>query len=53
SNNGDDAIMFPSVGVTIPIYRKKYKAMIKEAQYMQESEIAKKGNKKKHVKYNL
>ncbi|NOQ91814.1 MAG: TolC family protein, partial [Flavobacteriaceae bacterium] len=42
SNNGDDAIMFPSVGVTIPIYRKKYKAMIKEAQYMQESEIAKK-----------
>ena len=46
SNNGDDAIMFPSVGVTIPIYRKKYKAMIKEAQYMQESEIAKKENKK-------
>ncbi len=46
SDNGDDAFLFPSIGVSIPIYRKKYKAMIKEAQYMQESETAKKENKK-------
>jgi len=45
SNNGGDAVLFPSVGVSIPIYRKKYKAMIKEAQYLQETEIAKKEDK--------
>lgn len=46
SNNGKDVLLFPSIGVTIPIYRKKYKAMIKEAQYMQKSEIAKKKDKR-------
>ncbi len=46
SNNGDDAFLLPSIGISIPIYRKKYKAMIKEAKYLQESEIAKKHNKK-------
>ncbi|MEN8124480.1 MAG: TolC family protein [Bacteroidota bacterium] len=45
SNNGDDAIIFPSIGVNIPIYRKKYNAMIKEVQYLQTSEIAKKEDK--------
>ncbi|GAB3833246.1 hypothetical protein GCM10028895_52050 [Pontibacter rugosus] len=29
--NGQDAILFPQVGVRLPIYRKKYKAMQKEA----------------------
>lgn len=46
ANNGKDAFMFPSVGVTIPLYRKKYKALIKEAQYLQEAEIFKKEDKK-------
>jgi outer membrane protein TolC len=41
-NNGNDAIMFPQIGVSIPLYRKKYKAMIAEAQYMQEAETARK-----------
>ena len=45
-NNGKDAFIFPSIGVTIPIYRKKYKALIKEAKYLQESEISKKEYKK-------
>ena len=31
SENGRDILMFPKVGITIPIYRKKYKAMAKEA----------------------
>ena len=31
AENGRDVLMFPKVGITIPIYRKKYKAMAKEA----------------------
>ncbi len=45
-NNGKDALLFPSIGVSIPIYRKKYKAMIAEAQYLQTAEIAKKDDKR-------
>lgn len=46
SDNGKDAFLFPSVGVTIPLYRKKYKALISEARYMQEAEISRKEDKK-------
>jgi len=46
SDNGKDAFLFPSIGITIPIYRKKYKSLIKEAQYLQEVEIASKANTK-------
>ncbi len=46
SDNGKDAILFPSVGLTIPIYRNRYKGMIKEAQYLQSSEIEKKVDKR-------
>ena len=45
-NNGKDAFLFPQVGVTIPLYRKKYKALIKEAQHRQEAEIFRKEDKK-------
>ena len=31
AENGRDILMLPKVGITIPIYRKKYKAMVKEA----------------------
>ena len=39
SNNlaGTDAFVFPMVGFTIPLYRNKYKAMISEVVYLQES----------------
>ena len=37
SDAGKDAFVFPMVGITVPIYRKKYNAMVKEAQLMQES----------------
>ena len=30
-NSGQDILMFPTIGITIPIFRKKYNAMIKEA----------------------
>jgi outer membrane protein TolC len=35
---GDDAILLPKIGITLPLYRKKYKAMQKEAYY---NELAK------------
>ena len=37
SDPGKDAFVFPMVGISIPLYRKKYTAMVKEAALMQES----------------
>ncbi|MDA3822526.1 MAG: TolC family protein [Bacteroidales bacterium] len=39
SNNleGTDAFVFPMVGITIPLYRNKYKAMVKELVFLQEA----------------
>jgi len=37
SENGKDAILFPKIGITIPLYRKKYKAMVKEASFKMEA----------------
>ncbi len=34
---GTDAFVFPMVGITIPLYRSKYKAMINEVVYLQET----------------
>jgi len=45
-NNGNDALLFPSIGVTIPIYRRKYKALIEEAKHLQSAEISKKADKR-------
>ncbi len=36
-NNGQDAILFPQVGVRLPLYRKKYRAMEKQALLQQEA----------------
>ncbi|WP_457616386.1 TolC family protein [Lutibacter sp.] len=46
ANNGKDAFLFPSVGISIPLYRKKYKALIKEARYYKEAQVANKEAKK-------
>jgi outer membrane protein TolC len=35
--SGQDAIMFPRIGLTIPLYRKKYKSMVQEAVYQQQA----------------
>jgi len=35
SDNGKDALIFPQVGVRIPLYRKKYHAMVKEKELLQ------------------
>ena len=33
---GKDAFLFPSVGISIPLYRRKYQAMVQEAEYNEE-----------------
>ena len=35
--SGKDAIVFPRIGLTIPIYRKKYKAMVQQTVYQQQA----------------
>ncbi len=45
-DNGNDAFVFPLVGVSIPLYRKKYKAMVEEAKYLQEGELLRREDKK-------
>lgn len=37
NENGKDILMLPQVGLRIPIYRKKYESMIKEAQLKKEA----------------
>ena len=44
-DNGKDAF-FPTIGVSIPIYRKKYKSMVREAEYMQEAVVSEKEDKR-------
>ncbi|RUT79608.1 TolC family protein [Ancylomarina longa] len=42
---GKDAFVFPSVGVSIPLYRRKYKAMVKEVVYLEAAKTNEKINK--------
>ena len=37
SESGKDAVVFPMVGISVPLYRRKYTSMVKEAVLMQES----------------
>ncbi len=37
NDNGKDMFMFPEIGIMLPIYRKKYNAMLNEAKYRGES----------------
>ena len=45
SMSGSDGFMFPKVGLTVPLYRKKYKAMVQEAVYLEEGKISEKENR--------
>ena len=42
---GKDAVVFPKIGITIPLYRKKYSAMIRETVYLQKAVEEKKIDK--------
>lgn len=37
SESGKDALAFPVIGITIPLYRKKYSSMVNEASLLQKS----------------
>jgi outer membrane protein, heavy metal efflux system len=37
--NGNDAIIFPKIGMTVPLYRKKYTAMVNEVVLKQEATL--------------
>jgi outer membrane protein, heavy metal efflux system len=45
NQNGKDAIFFPKIGITIPLFRKKYTAMVKEAVFMKKATENKKADK--------
>lgn len=45
SNAGQDAFVFPKIGLTIPLYRSKYKAKVKEVVYLQEAKTFEKSDK--------
>ena len=42
---GTDAFLFPKVGITIPLYRNKYRAMVNEGVYLQEAKESEKAEK--------
>lgn len=44
-NNGQDALLFPKIGITIPLYRKKYTSMVNEALYLQDATLEQKEEK--------
>ncbi len=44
NDNGKDMFMFPEIGVMIPLYRKKYNAMVNEAKYRGEAVTYEKAN---------
>jgi len=39
---GTDALLFPKVGITIPLYRNKYRALVNEVVYLQEAKESEK-----------
>jgi len=45
SFGGKDALLFPKIGITIPLFRGKYNAMIRQAELLQESVAARKEDK--------
>ncbi len=53
ADNGKDAFMFPQVGVKIPLYRGKYKAMKKEAELQEESSMLRKENRQNTLRTDL
>ena len=42
---GTDAFVFPKIGLTIPLYRNKYKAMVKEVVYLEKAKAFEQDNK--------
>ena len=49
SDNGRDALLLPKVGISIPLYRKKYTAMVREASFNLEATQFKKEDKQNQL----
>jgi len=52
-DNGQDAFIFPQIGIRVPLYRKKYKAMRQEAILQQEAVQLKKENLENELETKL
>ncbi|MDW3212155.1 MAG: TolC family protein [Reichenbachiella sp.] len=52
-DNGKDALIFPQVGVRIPLYRKKYQSMVKEKELLRTSVTYKKEDKTNELETSL
>ncbi|MEQ8683296.1 MAG: TolC family protein [Cyclobacteriaceae bacterium] len=52
-DNGKDALIFPQVGVRIPLYRKKYQSMVKEKELLKTSVNYKKEGKSNELETGL
>ena len=52
-DNGQDAFIFPQIGIRVPLYRKKYKAMRQEAILQQEAVQLKKENLENELETEL
>ena len=48
--SGEDAFMFPRVGISIPLYRNKYRSMVKEAVYQESAKANELQDKKNTLK---
>lgn len=51
--NGKDALIFPQVGVRIPLYRNKYQSMVKEREFLKTSISDRKESKENELKTAL
>jgi len=49
ANAGKDAFVFPTVGISIPLYRNKYKAKVQEVIYLQEAKGFEKKQKENSI----
>ena len=49
SDNGRDALILPQIGIRIPLYRKKYTAMVKEREFLKVSSYQQKEDRKNRL----
>ncbi len=47
--SGKDAFMFPKIGITIPLYRNKYRAMVNEVAYLETAKVNEKLDRENRI----
>jgi outer membrane protein TolC len=53
TGNGQDSFIFPQIGMTLPLYRKKYKAMVKEKELVKTSKVQEKEDRTNKLALDL